>query len=576
MKKVINILKMTQIVIVFTFASVFTVLLVSCPPPEAIINNEKPVTESAKIAKLTIAGRDVAWGEPAGELKNARARALFLEFEEASHAAIHISLDTSRASAAYSILMSRESEPVWRTSDPVNFKTGDILAIRVVTDNVLFRYYTLAVTVGKPSPIFLTEEIFRQQYLTFIDEVPQMKIYTAGGVSINSKDNYINAAINIEGSQKYNRTNWPVEIRGRGNSTWSMPKKPYRIKAKSKTSIFGLPELRNWALIANYADKSLMRNYTVHLLGRSLRMDFTANVIFVEVYINDRYDGLYCLQDQTEANKHRVDVEGYLTDGKGDLTDTGFLVELDWPDRNPGSKEGLDYVRISGLNYFITYPKYMDDEGFHELGFYQQAVAYIKDYLTQVHEAVMSQNKTAFEDLCDTDSFIDYFLVQELSKNVDGTSLSVFYNKKPGGKMKMGPLWDFDLALGNADYIPYTSDGWYNARPSPGSQTPWFQYLLKQSDFYEDFRARYIDLYDANIQYTINCIDDVREAIRPAALANFDRWRILNSSYLWPNPLPVLAIHTWDGQVDYIKDYWINRNKWMYDQLYYRQAIPGV
>jgi hypothetical protein len=259
------------------------------------------------------------------------------------------------------------------------------------------------------------------------------------------------------------------------------------------------------------------------------------------------------------------------------------MLEVDWPnpDRNPGAVQDYDYFKIQGdISCFLKYPK-NDDDGFvNNPALYRQAVNYIKNYVTNVDNAIRSKNKAEFERLCVKDSFIDFNIVQELSKDVDGGHLSIFFNRKPGGKLEMGPLWDFDIAFGNADYgdwisPPSVPEDWYIIRHFGGKQLSWFRTLMQTSDFYESFRSRFIQLYNTNIQYTIDCIDAVRELIRPAALRNFQRWDILNKR-VWPNPPGVVARKTWDGQVDYLKDFWTRRNKWMYNQLYYRRPIPDV
>ena len=438
-------------------------------------------------------------------------------------------------------------------------------------------------------PGFLTFELFKEKYMTYTDEVPVIRIDTAGGASVTgtSAAHLRDAIVSIEGSKFYNISNWPVKIRGRGNSTWIMPKKPYLIKADRRTTIFGLPSARDWVLMANYADKSLMRNYTAHLLSRSLSaIDFNANVIWVELYFNGRYEGLYCIQEQIESNSNRVDVEKYLFDAYGNLIDVGFLLEVDWASRNPGSALNRDYFTLSGLSdiqFFLKYPRY-GDEGFEDTASHSQAVTYIRNYITDVHNAIQGQDFIGFRNLCDIDSFVDYLLVKELSRDVDGAQLSIFMNKKIDEKMQMGPLWDFDLAFGNADYIPFTPDndksspeGWYVVLQSGvgEEQLPWFNSIMKMDDYYEAFRTRFLELSDSNIQFTIDCIDPVREAIREAADRNYQRWDHLNY-YVWPNPSKLVAIKTWDGQVDFIKDFWTERNNWMYDQLYNRRSIPEI
>ena len=538
----------------------------------------------ARLESLTIADKAVVLGSPGTSLDTAEPASLTLSFTEASGVMPVIVSKSKNAQALYGKMKPGISNPAWKESGPLNLENGDYFVVSVRDGNSAALYYSVDITVPPPPPPPLALEDFRKKYITFADEIPVMSINTAGGVSVNgtSDNDYVNATISITGSKQNNISNWAVTIRGRGNSTWGMPKKPYRIRGNSRNNLFDRERVRNWALLANYADKSLMRNYIAHLLGRSLSsMEYIANVIFTEVYFNGSYEGLYCLQDHQESGPSRVNIEGFTKDGNGNLVETGFLLELDWPDRNPGSIRDRDYFSISNLSnlsgryFYLKYPKY-DDDGFEDPVFFQQAFNYVKNYVAAVHNAIDAHNMTAFENLCDKNTFIDYFLVKELTKDVDGAQLSVFFNKKIGEKMKMGPLWDFDLSCGNADYIDYSPQNWHVVRQYQNQQLPWFRRLMMHNDFYESFRTRYLELSETNIKYTIDSIDTIRELIRPAALRNFERWQILNSDYFWPIPPPVLAIHTWDGQVNYVKNFLSQRNAWMYDQLYHRRPIPGV
>jgi hypothetical protein len=349
----------------------------------------------------------------------------------------------------------------------------------------------------------------------------------------------------------------------------------------------GMPAVKNWALFANYGDKSLMRNYVTLMLGRSLTsMDFTANCIFVEVYYNDQYDGLYCLQDQMEAKPSRVNVEGFTKDASGKLTDVGFMLELYntsdalFKQREPDAVNGRDYFKLdNNIFYLLEYPKY-DDDGFEDPAFYKQAFDYIKKYVEDVRAAIDSGSSTQIKQLCDWNSFIDYFLVEELSKEVDSYQMSIFVNKKVGGKMQMGPLWDFDIAYGNAntihEHIADTSVGgdWYET-PAGGwylvRKFSWFNKLMSTNAFYTDFRARFRALKTSNIQYTIDSIDGVRNNIRTVAEKNFNqRWSSTLYVWTWANT-DVLFKNTyyqnWNNQVDYLQHFLRTRAQWMYDNM---------
>lgn len=395
---------------------------------------------------------------------------------------------------------------------------------------------------------------FRKKYLTFIDEIPEIHIDT-NNVIIANKVDYVNAKIEIKNSSKYNLNPTAAGIRLRGNSTMGLPKHPYRLKFDKKTSLFGFPAVKDWTLLANFNDKSLIRNYTISMLGRSLTsMDFNPNVIFIDVYLNGKYEGLYGMQDQIESGASRIDVEGYTLDKNGKINDIGFLLEADGRAGTQVEVSGRDYF-VAGLPLVLKYPQY-GDKGFEDLSFYMEAYNYIKNYVNEAYKAISSinsnDNYSKFKELCDETSFIDYFLVQELSKNQDPNSN--FLHRKLGGKLKMGPLWDFDLSVGNGN--PGGSEG-AGSDPAGWSTVrinPWYKALMKSSSFYENFRTLYMERANKNITYMINCIDDIYSAIQSAAIANFERWKQGNNfSYL--------------SEVKFVKNFYINRSQWLYNQL---------
>ena len=565
----------------------FAVSVGDAPPPPPPPPN---------MTSLSIAGKNIIFGASALDLATASTTKTTLSSTEATNAAISITVSSVTAQALYGIMVTKDSEPLlWKGTGSLTFSAGDILAIKVSSsENEAVLYYK--VTISKieeppppppPPPTSLSE--FEERCMTFMEEIPRMYIYTEGNKDVTSKDNYINATINIEGSVKHNISNWEVEIRGRGNSTWNeqiwfdgKKKLPYRIKSVKKTSIFGLPEVKNWALCAEYSDKSLVRNYSMHMLDRSLgTMNFSTNVIYVEVYFNSRYDGLYILKDQMEAKPSRVNVEGFTVDASGNLTDTGFLIVVDWVGRNPGSQNGRDYFKAGNSGdgaWFIKYPKF-DDDGFEgNTKLHNQAVAYIKKYVEDVHNALQSSNTGSFDNLCDRNSFVDYYIVQELVKNVDGNKLSIYANKKPGEKMQMGPLWDFDITLGNCYFKQWNTpdpkpEGWQIAN---GGELNWFKYLMGNKTLYEAVRTRFIELHDKNISWMLSNVDPVRDFIRSAADRNFGRFDKILTNNTWCNPDDVLAANTFDKQVVYLKNWTQTRSDWMYDQLYNRKAISGV
>ena len=144
-------------------------------------------------------------------------------------------------------------------------------------------------------------------------EVPKIIIYTRDNVFPYDKENYVKGTLQIV--EQPNEENVifeeaPMGIRLRGNSTYECPKKPFRIKFDQKQSLFGLPKAKSWVLLANYYDKSQMRNYLAYLTANKLdNLDFQPASIFVEVEINGEYQGLYLLCEQMETGTGRVDIE---------------------------------------------------------------------------------------------------------------------------------------------------------------------------------------------------------------------------------------------------------------------------
>src|SRR5690606_15429476 len=126
------------------------------------------------------------------------------------------------------------------------------------------------------------------------ETLPELSISTDGGAPVVSKDDYINATFSLSGENLVT-TEGNLEIRGRGNSTWSWPKKPYKLKLEDSEPLLGMPKSKHWVLLANYADKTLMRNDIAFMFGKSIGMEYTPRAKYAEVTMNDAYQGVYQL-----------------------------------------------------------------------------------------------------------------------------------------------------------------------------------------------------------------------------------------------------------------------------------------
>ena len=256
--------------------------------------------------------------------------------------------------------------------------------------------------------------------------LPVIYINTQDAQEITSKETYINMDMRIvSGNPEHNlvRTGFKDEIRGRGNTTWTWPKKPYRVRFADKTSLFGLEAARNWVLLANYKDFTLLSNTVAFELGHRFGMPFTNHYVHVEVVLNGNYQGSYVLTEHIQVHKGRVDIDskdGYLAeldsrydeDPKFLTTNLGMPIEIHSPETN------YDFM-IESLN---------------ELDAALSAVDFPYNNYTE---------------LMDLDSLVDFLLINETVNNLEiAGPFSTYLYRDKGGKIKWGPLWDFDWAYG--------------------------------------------------------------------------------------------------------------------------------
>lgn len=352
-----------------------------------------------------------------------------------------------------------------------------------------------------------------------------------------------------------------AQIRGRGNSTWfTYPKKPFKLRFDENTSLFGMPKAKNYVLLAEYADKSLMRNTVVHKLSSLMgHLSYTLETRFVELYINTVYMGLYVLTEQVEFHKNKLAVESI-----SGIVDTGYLFELDMRLFDQFSELDSTWFLVYGYPYAIKEPDSDDLE-------YSQVHAdYLTDYMVSVENALIA--KTGYEELLDVDGWIDFFIIHELTKNVDVGFSSVFYYKEAGGILKPGPLWDFDFAIGNADYIDYGPENFYGMRDYKNRL---FKLMMDIPEIRILFRERFNDMFYDVLPEVYDMIPVLSESISALADRNFEKWDIMNI-YVWPNPTEVMNENTFLGQASYLETYLHQRSNWMYGVMFEPKYMNGI
>lgn len=259
--------------------------------------------------------------------------------------------------------------------------------------------------------------------------LPVIFIYTEGAQSIVSKETYLKSDIYLVDLEcPANNLTATSGIRGRGNDTWGLPKKPYRIKFDEKQSLFGLPEAKNWILLANYRDYTLMMSSVAFELGQRFGLPFTHHAIPVEVVLNDKHVGSYVLTEHKEVGKGRIDID----------KKTGWLVEADayW-DEDPKFKSNFLQLPL-----MISFPEDLSEPEYD----------FVKNDINQFEAKLFDADypNNDFMDYMDVQSFIDFIMINELVQNyeIQHPKSMYWHKKEEGAKISLGPLWDFDWAFG--------------------------------------------------------------------------------------------------------------------------------
>ena len=377
--------------------------------------------------------------------------------------------------------------------------------------------------------------------------LPVMRIDTEGGRSITSKETYLNAHMKLTEDVKTRGGGDVLEadllIKGRGNSTWLFKKKPYRLKFNEKVSLLGEHKDRSWVLLANYADKSVLRTHAAFYMGKISNLEYTSSSHFVELFLNGKYDGTYELCEKIKVSNHRVAVG-----------DDGFLLEID-AEAEDDSDSRYFYV------YSLSNPVNIKEP---DVQYNDANYNYIENFLEKVDNALYGLNfrntSTGWQAYMDMDSFVDWYLINEISHNTDSRMFkSCFMSLKRGGKLKMGPLWDFDLAFGNTDYWDRGPEGFWV------KDADWFERLFEDPAFVNRVKERF-DYFYNHLPDILNEIDAEGQYLKYSMVANENRWHSLYA-YSVPN---VEIWGSYQNEDQSVKEWLKKRMDWLkkqYDRM---------
>ena len=372
--------------------------------------------------------------------------------------------------------------------------------------------------------------------------IPLISIHTkkplSGGFRMMSDDNQkvkCNVVIVNNGEIELNSSG---KIRLRGNASKMEAKKPYQINFGTETSVLDMPSIsRKWVLLANYMDKTLLRNLVAFKISSILGQKYTPQCKSVDVIFNGVYDGNYMICEKVEVGKNRVEL------GENDEnSNDGFLmvVEDDW------SKNEGDYCFTSEKEIPITikYPEEPSDSQLSDL----------KYWFDNIERDAYNYNIT---DLIDLESFSQYFLLEEFTGDVDSVAGSYYITKHfNDDKLYFGPGWDYDLTFDNDARIYPTNEKnkWtFNCGGSAGKLRNFISKLMSIPQVLDAVQSKWkeVTMYDFSPDILINYINEQIENINESQKLNYQKWKNLDKTVAL-NPV---ARGTYEAEVSYLKSF---------------------
>ncbi|GAA4299842.1 CotH kinase family protein [Compostibacter hankyongensis] len=395
----------------------------------------------------------------------------------------------------------------------------------------------------------------RKYTVRFLDTgIPALYLST-GGVPVDSKDNYVEGTMRIvSGFPEAVRYEGKMEIKGRGNATWNMPKKPYNIKLDKKAGLLGMEENKKWSLLANYGDKSLIRNAVAFELSRRLQLAFSPASEYVDVFLNGEFLGNYELTEKIEVGSHRVNIEEQ-DEGATILPGIsgGYLLEVD----GYAYSEKSYFVTPKSMAITIHYPE--DDE------ITPEQKSYISGHVTKFEDALFSPDfgdpATGYRKYFDLDSYINWYLVNEIMGNSDIFWSTYLYKKRNDDKIYAGPVWDFDLACNNDQRL---GDAVHKMMIDAGHEPrTWINRLMEDKGFRQAVRGRWNAVKTDKVNTLPQFVDQLARQLAFSQALNFRRWDILGVK-VHQN---LQAAGSYPGEVDYLREYLKDRISWLDTQF---------
>lgn len=371
--------------------------------------------------------------------------------------------------------------------------------------------------------------------------LPRIVIETEDFAGVRDRETEIPSHLQIYGEKAPESEVYELTVRGRGNSSFKMPKYGLKLEFKDKVKLFGMPKNRDWALIANYGDKTHLRNYMMTRLSEWLGAKYTPRMQFVELYLNRKYMGLYLLSESIKVAKNRVNIEE---------NDTTFLVE-----KEDSKKFDPPYVQSdNGYYYHIKSPKNPSPET-EEL---------LLDHIKAFENFAMRPyryNSNEIVEWIDLDDYLLFYWVHEYSKNEDGNfARSVHFTWKKGEPIHFGPLWDFDLAFGNASREQNKApEEWYIRRYR-------LNYYILQNSLVDSAAVVFWKEHRETFKALIDSVPLYRSIIDKAIENEYRRWPVMKNTENWALKDPY---DSYDEAVETMIEWMKQRYQWIDKEIGY-------
>lgn len=376
--------------------------------------------------------------------------------------------------------------------------------------------------------------------------IPRLMLYTDSGKDKILKDKYSDGSFKLfDKNEKI--ASGKIKIKGRGNTTWRMPKKPYALKLDKKQSLLNMPKDSRYNLLNSFSDKSLVRTtFALHLGSIYDNLGYTPQTKDVEVFFNNKYYGYYNLTEKIKIAKDKINIPDISK--VENLNDGGYFLEIG------RLRNDFYFATNKGVNFALEDPEVVSEE----------AKVHIQNQIQTLEDSIFADNfadkSHGYRKYLDINSFIDWYIINEFTKNHDAKfigSVNLYYNPYTQ-KVHFGPIWDFDISCGNCDYNNMSDYKGFWVKDAV-----WINRIFEDPEFVKQLKVRWNEkkneLHNAInsfIPERVSLLDEVQKY-------NFKAWTILGID-VWPN---AYIGKTYDDEVNYLLTWLNNRYLWFDNEI---------